>query len=279
VRVLRTIAAFREARAEISGSVGFVPTMGYLHKGHLTLVQEAKGENDCTAVSIFVNPTQFGPNEDFEKYPRDEGRDLGLLREAGVDLVFIPEAAEIYPEGFETKVDVGLVAERLEGAARPGHFRGVATVVLKLLNTVRPDRAYFGCKDAQQLVVIQKMVRDLDVPVTIVPVETVREPSGLALSSRNVYLSAVERESALCLSQALELARGLWTRGLRDAEAYRSRLRELIAEEPAAKVEYVSVADPVTLEELERIKGRALVSLAVRIGKTRLIDNTTLGAD
>jgi len=252
--------------------------MGYLHQGHLALVAAACRDNDSVVASIFVNPAQFGPDEDFEAYPRDEERDLGLLEKAGVHLVFIPSIEDMYPPGFETRVDIGPTGDRLEGEFRPGHFRGVATAVLKLLNIVAPDRAYFGRKDAQQLVVIEKIVRDLDLAVEIVPIETVREPDGLALSSRNVYLSPVERESALCLWQALTLARDMCTRGVRDAGAFRARMRELIEGEPAARIDYVSMADPRTLDEIDRIKGPVLVSLAVCIGQTRLIDNLTLGS-
>jgi pantoate--beta-alanine ligase len=276
--VLNTIAEAREARACLSGSVGFVPTMGALHEGHLSLVRAARAQNDHVCVSVFVNPMQFGPKEDFAAYPRDAERDLALLRDEGVDYVFMPSAEEIYPEGFETIVDVGAVAEPLEGAFRPGHFRGVATVVLKLFNILQPTRAYFGRKDAQQLVVIQRLVRDLDLPVAIVPMATVREPDGLAMSSRNAYLSPAERKAATVLYEALRLAQEMWTKGARDAEAYRVRMRELIEGEKLARIDYVSVADPETLRELERIQGAALVSLAVRIGKTRLIDNVTLGA-
>jgi pantoate--beta-alanine ligase len=251
--------------------------MGFLHEGHISLVRAARADNDSVWVSIFVNPTQFGPSEDFASYPRDTERDLALLRETGADFVFMPAVEEVYPAGFDTSVDVGAVTERLEGAARPGHFRGVATVVLKLLNIVQPSRAYFGQKDAQQLVVIQKLVRDLDLPVEIVPMPTIREPDGLAMSSRNTYLTPDQRQAATVLWQALTLAQEMWTKGLRDAEAYRSRLIELIEDEELARIDYVSVADPNTLAELERIQGPALVSLAVRIGKTRLIDNVTLG--
>jgi len=277
VQVLTTIAAVREARGRLAGSVGFVPTMGALHEGHLSLVRAARAQNDHVFASVFVNPTQFGPNEDFAAYPRDPERDLALLRPEGVDFVFLPSVEEIYPEGSETFVDVGSVAEPLEGAIRPGHFRGVATVVLKLFNVVQPTRAYFGRKDAQQLAVIRRLVRDLDLPVEIVAMPTVREPDGLAMSSRNAYLSPAERKAATVLWQALSLAQEMWTKGARDAEAYRARLRELIEAEKLARVDYVSVADPGTLRELERIQGPALVSLAVRIGKTRLIDNVTLG--
>ena len=277
MEVLTTVAAVRAVRGGLAGRVGLVPTMGYLHQGHMSLVEGARAANEHVFVSIFVNPTQFGPKEDFEAYPRDPVRDLALLREAGVDYVYQPEPAEVYPEGFETTVDPGPIAAVLEGAARPGHFRGVATVVLKLLNTVQPHRAYFGRKDAQQLVVIQKLVRDLNVPVEIVPMATVREPDGLAMSSRNAYLTPEQRRAAPVLHQALMLAQQMWTKGARDAEAFRSRLLELIAEEELAQVDYVSVADPRSLQELERVQGPALVSLAVRIGRTRLIDNVTLG--
>ncbi len=252
--------------------------MGALHEGHLSLVRAARAADEHVFVSVFVNPTQFGPNEDFAAYPRDPERDLALLRTEGADYVFMPSAAEMYPEGFQTVVQVTAVAEPLEGAARPGHFDGVATVVLKLLNIVQPARAYFGQKDAQQLVVVRRMVRDLNLDVEIVACPTVREPDGLALSSRNAYLTPEQRKAAPVLHEALSLAQEMWTRGARDAEAFRARLRELIEGELLAQVEYVSVADPSTLRELERIQGAALVSMAVRIGRTRLIDNVTLGA-
>ncbi|MBX6341415.1 MAG: pantoate--beta-alanine ligase, partial [Thermomicrobiaceae bacterium] len=251
--------------------------MGYLHAGHLALVERARGENDRVVVSIFVNPTQFGPQEDFNRYPRDLERDLALLREARVDAVFAPSVAEMYPPGFATYVEVGGVTERLEGAARPGHFRGVATVVTKLFNIVQPDRAYFGQKDAQQLVVIRKMVADLAIPVEVVAVPTVREPDGLALSSRNVYLSPEERRAAVALSQGLFAARDRFQAGERDAEALRETVRARVAREPLVRLEYVSVADPETLEELSTVGDRALVSLAARVGATRLIDNVLLG--
>lgn len=277
MEVLKTIADFRAARAALIGDLGFVPTMGYLHEGHMSLVRNARAQNERVAVSVFVNPAQFGPNEDFARYPRDEERDLKMLREAEVDLVFMPGVEEMYPPGASTYVDVGPISDILEGRFRPGHFRGVATVVLKLLEIVRPARAYFGRKDAQQLVVIRKMVRDLNLDVQIEAVETVREPDGLAMSSRNTYLSTVERESALCLHKTLSLAKEMWTRGVRDAGAYRSRMREVIEGEAGTNIDYISVANPETLEELVRIQGPALVSMAVRIGGTRLIDNVTLG--
>ncbi len=284
MEVLTSIESMRAVRRALPGSVGFVPTMGYLHQGHLSLVRGARAGNDHVVVSIFVNPTQFGPNEDFARYPRDTDRDLALLRREGVDFVFMPSVDEMYPPGGETYVDPGPVSQRLEGHFRPGHFRGVATVVLKLFNIVQPTRAYFGRKDAQQLVVIRRLVRDLDLGVEVVPMPTVRQDaeglpvdSGLAMSSRNVYLSEDERKAALVLWESLSLAREMWTRGLRDAETYRKRMRELIEGQPRASIDYVSVADPWTLEELERIQGQATVSLAVRIGTTRLIDNVTLG--
>ncbi|HEY7467375.1 MAG TPA: pantoate--beta-alanine ligase [Dehalococcoidia bacterium] len=277
MQVLTTIAQVREARAAIPGSVGLVPTMGALHEGHLALVRAARYANQRVIVSIFVNPTQFGPNEDFAAYPRDTQRDLDLLRAEAVDFVFMPSAEEMYPPGFDTAIDAGMITEPLEGAHRPGHFLGVATVVLKLFNIVQPTRAYFGRKDAQQLAVIRHVVRDLDLDVEIVPIDTVREPDGLAMSSRNAYLSPAERRSALVLWNALSLAREMWTRGARDAEAFRKRLRELIEDEESARIDYVSVADPETLREVDRIQGPVLVSLGVRIGRTRLIDNITLG--
>ena len=257
--------------------MGLVPTMGFLHEGHLSLVRQARQDNDAVVVSIFVNPRQFGPGEDFERYPRDSERDLTLLRGEAVDYAFLPSREEMYPPGAETSVDVGSIADPLEGTARPGHFRGVATVVLKLLNIVQPTRVYFGRKDAQQLAVIRKMVADLDLPVEVVAMPTVREPDGLAMSSRNAYLTPEQRQAAVILSQALSLAREMWTRGAREAEAFRTRLRELIEDEELARIDYVSVADPTSMQELERIRGPALVSLAVRFGSTRLIDNLVLG--
>ncbi len=279
MQVAATVAECVRLRRTMAGDVGFVPTMGYLHEGHLALVRAARQQNAHVVVSIFVNPTQFGPNEDFERYPRDEARDLALLRDERIDAVFMPSLEEMYPDGASTFVDVAGLSEQLEGAHRPGHFRGVATVVAKLFNIVQPQRAYFGRKDAQQLVVVRKLVRDLRFAVEIVPVPIVREPDGLALSSRNAYLSPAEREAALVLSRALRKAEALFVAGERDAERLRAAMRELIAREPLAQVDYVSVADAETLQELDRIEGAALASLAVRIGATRLIDNVTLGED
>jgi len=277
MKTVKTIADFRKLRARLPGPVGFVPTMGYLHEGHMELVRRARAENPSVAVSIFVNPTQFGPGEDYKRYPRDPERDLALLEKEGVDLVFMPPAEEIYPPGFDSWVEVGRLAEKLEGAARPGHFRGVATVVAKLFNIVRPDRAYFGQKDAQQLLVIKKMTNDLDMGIEIIAVPTVREPDGLAMSSRNSYLNAEERKQAVVLYQSLKLAQKLFAGGERDAKAVLRQMTALIQQQPLAEIEYISIADAETLEELDRIKPPALVSMAVRFGKTRLIDNVVVG--
>jgi pantoate--beta-alanine ligase len=280
MEVLETIEDIRAAHAAHSptDTVGFVPTMGYLHKGHISLVEMARRENSVVVVSIFVNPVQFGPNEDFSRYPRDPERDLSMLREAGVDWVFMPQVEEIYPQGFSTYVEVREVTRRLEGEVRPGHFLGVATVVAKLFNIVQPTRAYFGQKDAQQVAVIRKMVRDLAFPLEIVVGETMREPDGLAMSSRNVYLGPEERVAALCLFRALNTAKFLWDVGERRGDVIREAMQDVLAAEPLATPDYVSVADPVTLEELDDsgTAREALASLAVRIGKTRLIDNFIL---
>ncbi len=276
MEVIHTISAFRQARAQ-QGQLGLVPTMGYLHAGHLSLVECAGSECTAVAVSIFVNPTQFGPNEDFADYPRDLERDLNLLRTAGVDLVFVPDVAEIYPEGFSSAIEVTGVTEMLEGVARPSHFRGVATVVGKLFNIIQPTCAYFGQKDAQQAVVIRKMVRDLNMPVEVIVAPTVREPDGLALSSRNWYLTPTEREAATVLHRALTHAQQQYTAGVRDGAALRATMRAILDAEPLARTEYVSAADPLTLRELDQVGERgALLSMAVRIGKTRLIDNVIL---
>ena len=250
--------------------------MGFLHAGHMALVNRARAENQVVVVTIFVNPTQFGPNEDLATYPRDLDRDLAMLRQAGVDLVFTPDASDIYPEGFRSYVTVEGLSDRLEGLSRPGHFRGVATVVAKLFNIVPADRAYFGQKDAQQVVVIKRMVRDLNFRHEIVVVPTVREEDGLALSSRNVYLNGEERQAALALSRGLFLARDLYQSGERNAEVLRSAVRRVMDAEPMLQTDYVTVSDTETLEELDRIDRPALVAVAARIGRTRLIDNVVL---
>jgi pantoate--beta-alanine ligase len=276
MQVVRPIFEIRALRQQLSGTVGFVPTMGYLHEGHLALVKQAGIENSSVIVSIYVNPAQFGPREDFGAYPRELDRDLELLREEGVDIVFVPSDDEIYPPEFGSWVDVEKVTERLEGASRSGHFRGVATVVAKLFNIVQPSQAYFGQKDAQQVVVIKRMVADLNMRVEIVVVPTVREEDGLAMSSRNIYLNPGEREAATVLFKALTLAQQLWQGGENDADKLRKQMTSLIQQEPLAQIDYVSIADAETLEELNSIDRPALASLAVRIGKTRLIDNMPL---
>jgi pantoate--beta-alanine ligase len=276
MKVVETIADMKKVRRELLEPVGFVPTMGYLHEGHLTLVKHAKAENASAVVSIFVNPTQFGPSEDFGKYPRDPQRDLAMLEAIDTDVVFMPSAAEMYPPRFNSWVTVEKVTERLEGAVRPGHFRGVATVVNKLFNIVEPAKAYFGQKDAQQCVVVKKMVADLNMPLEIVIVPTVREPDGLAMSSRNVYLSPEQRKAAVVLSQSLKLAEKMYKEGERDAEKLRRAMRALIEKEPLGEIEYISIADGETLEELDEVRSPAVISLVVRFGKTRLLDNVVV---
>ncbi len=276
MKVIETVAAFREIYEALPKPLGLVPTMGFLHDGHRSLVKRARAENASVAVSIFVNPTQFGPSEDFKTYPRDMDADLAMLREEGVDVVFAPPASEVYPEGFDTCVDVGRIAQRLEGEFRPGHFRGVATVVCKLFTVMRPDRAYFGQKDGQQCLVVKKMNADLNLGVQVIICPTVREPDGLAMSSRNVYLNAQERKAATVLHKSLSLAKRLRDDGVTDAESVRRQMRALIEKEPLARIDYVSIADGNTLEELAEIRSPAMASLAVRIGKTRLIDNIVL---
>jgi pantoate--beta-alanine ligase len=276
MKVVTTIAEMRRLRTELAEPVGFFPTMGYLHDGHLSLVRQAKKENLSVVVSIFVNPTQFGPQEDFRSYPRDTERDLALLEKEGTDIVFMPSADEMYPPHFSSWVEVTKVTEKLEGASRPTHFRGVTTICAKLFNIVQPTRAYFAQKDAQQLIVIKKMVADLDMNLEIVTCPTVREPDGLAMSSRNTYLNPDERKAATVLYQALTLANQLWSQGEKDAESIRQQMTALIQKQPLAEIDYVSIADTKTLDELDTISPPALVSMAVRIGRTRLIDNIVL---
>lgn len=277
MKIVRTIAEWRDMRAQLPSPCGFVPTMGFLHAGHRALMDHARGECANLVVSIFVNPTQFGPGEDFERYPRDESRDLAMCETAGAELVFMPVVDEMYPEGGSTTVRVGAITTVLEGAHRPGHFDGVATVVSKLFHIVQPDRAYFGQKDAQQLLVIRRMVRDLDMPVTIVACPTVREQDGLALSSRNVYLSPEERMQALSLSRGLRHATTAFAEGMRDAPRLRGMVEREIAAQPLARIDYVSLADAEALTELEGdTRAPALLSMAVRFGGTRLIDNAVL---
>ena len=260
--IAKTLPEMKAARKALKGSVGLVPTMGYLHEGHLTLVRRSKAENVSTIVSIFVNPTQFGPNED-----------LAMLEKLGVAVVIMPTPDIMYPQGFNTWVTVGKVTERLEGAVRPGHFKGVATVVNKLFNICQPTRAYFGQKDAQQCVVVKKMVADLNMPLEIVIVPIVREPDGLAMSSRNVYLSPEDRKAAVVLSRSLMLADNLIKGGEKNADKVREAIQALIGREPRGVIDYISIADGATLDELSEIKKDAVISLAVRFGRTRLLDN------
>ncbi|MBI2845701.1 MAG: pantoate--beta-alanine ligase [Chloroflexi bacterium] len=279
MKVVKTISELRDSRRGLKEPVGFVPTMGFLHEGHLSLVRRSREECQSTVVSIFVNPTQFGPQEDLTRYPRDLPRDLAMLEKEGTDLVFVPEAGEIYPRGFQTYVQAEELTKRLEGALRPGHFRGVATVVTILLNIVQPQRAYCGQKDAQQSLVIKRMVQDLNLPLEIVACPTVREEDGLAMSSRNVYLNPQERKAASALSRGLFVAEKAFQDGERDGEQLRNIVRQTLKEEPLARIDYISCADLETLQELQRIERGALLSLAVFIGKTRLIDNVLLGVD
>ena len=276
MKVIETIDEMRKLRQQLTEPVGLVPTMGYLHEGHLSLVRRARIENPSVVVSIFVNPTQFGPREDFKAYPRDPQRDLSLLEKEKTDVVFMPSADEMYPPRFNSWVEVGKITERLEGASRPGHFRGVTTVVAKLFNIVQPTRAYFGQKDAQQVIVIKKMSTDLDMNLEIVTLPTVREDDGLAMSSRNTYLTPEQRRAATVLYQALSLVQRLWLQGERNARDLRHQITTVIQKQPLAEIDYVSIADAETLEELASATPPALVSLAVRFGSTRLIDNVVL---
>jgi pantoate--beta-alanine ligase len=277
LKVLRTADGVRGWHAS-AGRVGLVPTMGALHAGHLSLIELGMRENDAVVVSIFVNPTQFGPHDDFGAYPRREGEDLALLERSGVAAAFVPSVEEMYPPGDTLRVDPGAIAEPLEGAARPGHFTGVATVVAKLFDIVQPDRAYFGQKDFQQLRVLQTMARQRHPKIRVVGCPIVREPDGLAMSSRNAYLSPEERSRALALSRGLFAAQRLWDRGDRDPDHLRDAVRRHVVPAGIAP-EYVSAADPITLAELHAPVDRAVVSLAARVGKARLIDNVLLGMD
>lgn len=279
MRTVSSLSDLRAARLSFKGTVGLVPTMGYLHEGHLSLVRQAKAECDHVIVSIFVNPTQFGPKEDLSKYPRDLERDLELLSSLPSQeiLVWNPSAEVMYPPGYQTWVEVEALTNPLEGAMRPGHFKGVTTVVAKLFNATQPDKAYFGQKDAQQAAVIRKMVMDLNFPLEVIVCPTVREADGLAMSSRNKYLNEEERAAATVLFRALSAAKALFEDGERDAEALRSKMKAVIEAEPLAQMQYVSCADYDTLEELDQIKGKTLLSMAVFVGKTRLIDNFVLG--
>jgi pantoate--beta-alanine ligase len=276
MKVVKTIEELRANCEKLTAPLGLVPTMGFLHMGHLSLVQRARLECASVAVSIFVNPTQFGPQEDLDAYPRDIGRDLALLEAEGVDLVWMPTNEIMYPENFQTWVQVDQVTQPLEGARRPGHFRGVTTIVAKLFNGVQPQKAYFGQKDAQQVVVIQQMVRDLNYPLEIVVCPLIREADGLAMSSRNTYLNQEERQAATVLFRALSAAKSAYENGQREANTLRDLMIRKIEGQPPAKLQYVSVAHPNTLEELSSVESDALFSMAVHIGQTRLIDNFLL---
>jgi pantoate--beta-alanine ligase len=276
MNVVVTLDELRVARRKLKEPIGFVPTMGFLHDGHLSLVRQAKLDCASVVVSIFVNPTQFGENEDLDKYPRDLQNDLRMLESSDVALVWTPSNEVMYPPGYQTWVIVEEVCKPLEGAMRPGHFRGVATIVAKLFNAVQSQKAYFGQKDAQQAAVIRRMSRDLDLPIDIVVCPTVREPDGFAMSSRNVYLSPEERKAAVVLSRALFQAKKTFDEGERDAKRLRNGVLDTLAIEPLIMVQYVSCAQPDTLQEIEGHVDRALLSLAVILGKTRLIDNIML---
>ena len=279
MRLVYTVAEMALAQKGVKRPLGLVPTMGALHEGHLSIVRRAREANATVVVSIFINPTQFGPQEDLTTYPRNMEGDLALLEELGVDLVFIPHIEDMYPAGFDTWVEVRRIASRLEGEFRPEHFRGVATIVTKLFTIVQPDRAYFGQKDAQQVLVIRRLNTDLNLGAELVTMPTVREPDGLAMSSRNTYLNSQDRQAALVIYRSLCLAERMYHEGERQADSIRESMSRLIQAEPLAQPDYISIADPETLDELDLIKKPALVSLAVRIGQVRLLDNVVLGAE
>ncbi|AJG41565.1 pantoate--beta-alanine ligase [Thermotoga sp. RQ7] len=280
MRIIETIEEmkkFSEEMREKKKTIGFVPTMGYLHEGHLSLVRRARAENDVVVVSIFVNPTQFGPNEDYERYPRDFERDRKLLEKENVDCVFHPSVEEMYPPDFSTFVEETKLSKPLCGRSRPGHFRGVCTVVTKLFNIVKPHRAYFGQKDAQQFRVLRRMVRDLNMDVEMIECPIVREPDGLAMSSRNVYLTPEERKQALALYQSLKIAENLFLNGERDAVKIKEAMINHLSRFDRVKIDYVEIVDEETLEPVEKIDRKVIVAVAAWVGKARLIDNTILG--
>jgi pantoate--beta-alanine ligase len=279
VNSIMCMQAIANAPERGAGSISFVPTMGYLHEGHASLLREGRKRGDLLVLSIFVNPIQFGKNEDLDRYPKNMEQDCLIAEACGVDIVFIPTAAEMYPDGFQTGVSVREIALPLCGASRPGHFDGVATVVTKLFNIIRPDVALFGRKDYQQLTVIRRMTADLNMPVEIVGMPIVREPDGLAMSSRNAYLSPSERQSALCLFRAITRARELYAAGERSVAVLIRETRAVIGREAAAAVDYVEIRDGATLNELEVAGSSTLLALAVKIGTTRLIDNTVFGEE
>lgn len=277
--IIEKASHMQEASRQIRSSgktIAFVPTMGFLHEGHLELLRQARERADVPVLSIFVNPTQFGPTEDFDKYPRDMEGDLKKAEQTGTDIVFTPPVSEMYPEGSQTTVKVKSLPEHLCGLSRPGHFEGVATVVAKLFNIVMPHVAIFGKKDFQQLAVIRRMVLDLNMDIEIIGIPTVREPDGLAMSSRNKYLNPEERRSALCLKKSIDMAIAMVNKGERDAEKIKASIRDLITGHPFTGIDYISLCDPLTLDDISVIEKPALLALAVRVGKTRLIDNWEL---
>lgn len=277
--MIKVVSTVEETRAQVKDwrkhglTVGLVPTMGYLHEGHQSLIKKAVAENDRVVVSVFVNPIQFAPNEDLETYPRDLEADTKLCDSTGADLIFHPTPDEMYPEGFSTHIQMDNLTKELCGKTRPTHFGGVCTVVGKLFNIVQPDKAYFGQKDAQQLAIIKRMVRDLNFDIGIVGCPIIREPDGLAKSSRNTYLNAVERKAALILSKSIELGKQLVAGGERDAQTIIKAMTDKINTEPLAKIDYVNAVDALNIEPLETLRGEVLIAIAVYIGKTRLIDN------
>lgn len=277
MKIISTLSELRATRLSMQGEVGFVPTMGFLHEGHLALIRRAKADCASVIVSIFVNPTQFGANEDLSKYPRDLERDFNLIAPLGVDAVWTPTNEIMYPPGYQTWVEVDAMTRPLEGSLRPTHFKGVTTIVAKLFNAVQPHKAYFGQKDAQQAAVIRQMTRDLNFPIEVIVCPTIREADGLAMSSRNKYLAGEERQAATILFRALSAAKEMYEGGERDGENLRKKMKEILASEPRAQVQYVSCADYDTLAELDVIQGKTLLSMAVLLGKTRLIDNFVLG--
>ena len=277
METIKTIGDIRSILHEVPRSLGLVPTMGFLHKGHMALVREAREQNKTVVVSLFVNPSQFEPHEDYDSYPRDYNSDLQKLKTAGVDFVFAPSVEELYPQGFDTSLDIGHIGSLLEGKYRTNHFNGVGLVVCKLLSIVRPEKTYFGQKDAQQCVVVQKLNEDLNLGTEIVIIPTVREKDGLAISSRNIYLSDEEKKDATLLYQSLKLASEMWRENIFDVAIIKKQMTALLEKSPLINIEYIGVSDPVTLEELSLMSKGTLVSIAARIGKARLIDNITLG--
>lgn len=279
MKLARSITDMIAGRSVLSGTVGFVPTMGYLHEGHLSLIRQARSETDTVVVSIFVNPTQFGPGEDFDRYPRNLERDEALCREAGADLIFYPTRDDMYPDGYASYVVPEGLDRHLCGASRPGHFRGVMTVVLKLFQIVRPTDAYFGQKDIQQARILQQMVEDFHLPVNMHIEPIVREPDGLAMSSRNVYLTAEEREQATCLNEALNKVQEAVHAGQTTVQILEGIMRETVDRQTLARLDYARIVDDRTLQPITRVTGPAIAALAVTFGKTRLIDNILIGVD